>query len=119
MPKAKTTKPKTTKLVTKALAVKTNKSLAVTIKMPVTAAPDNYFVLSSGVPLKNLKELANSLESMNDDIFFHHVSDSRNDFAAWASEILMEKELAEEMGGIKDRSMMEMKILKHLVNKYL
>jgi hypothetical protein len=86
---------------------------------PVTAKPEQYFILATGVPLKNLKELCNALENMNDWVFNHHVNDYRNDFASWAREVLGEKELAEEINTIKNPREMEIKIMRHLVNRYL
>ncbi len=86
---------------------------------PIEAKPENYFILITGVPLKNLKELANSLETMNEWVFNHHVNEARNDFSNWVKDILNEKELAEEMKLIKNMKDMEIKILKHLATKYL
>ncbi|MFH2020140.1 MAG: DUF5752 family protein [archaeon] len=86
---------------------------------PKNASPENYFILVTGVPVKNLKELANSFESMNDWVFNHHVNESRNDFAAWMHDILSEEELAQEISLIKEMKDMEHRILKHMVNKYL
>jgi hypothetical protein len=88
-------------------------------KIPVNAKPEHYFILVTGVPLKNLKELAASLENMNDWVFNHHVNDARNDFSNWTKEILGEHELSEEIKALKNMREMETKILKHLVNKYL
>lgn len=89
------------------------------VKKLVTAKPENYFILVTGVPLKDLRELANSFETMDDWVFYHHVNDARNDFANWASEILLEAELAEDMKNIKHPREMERKVLKHIINKYL
>ncbi len=88
-------------------------------KRPIDAKPEHYFILVTGVPLKNLKELANSFETMADWVFIHHVNDARNDFAAWINDILKESELAEELKMIKNIREMELKILKHLVSKYI
>jgi len=86
---------------------------------PKSATPENYFILVTGVPIKNMKELANALENMNGWVFSHHVNDSRNDFANWTKIIMKEYELAEEMEEMMDPKEMEMLILKHLVNKYM
>jgi hypothetical protein len=101
------------------LAKSKKKSEKQTKHTPLNAKPEHYFVLVTGVPLKNLKELANSLENMNDWVFNHHVNDARNDFSNWIKDILGEHELAEEIKMMKNMRMMEAKILKHLVNKYL
>lgn len=86
---------------------------------PKSAKPDHYFILVTGVPLKNLKELANALETMNDWVFNHHVNESRNDFAAWAKEVLNETGLSEEIEKIRSIRELELKILKYLVNNYI
>jgi hypothetical protein len=86
---------------------------------PKSAKPDQYFILVTGVPLKNLKELASALETMNDWVFNHHVNESRNDFAAWAKEVLNETGLSEEIIETKSIRELELKILKYLVNNYI
>jgi hypothetical protein len=86
---------------------------------PTNAKPEHYFILITGVPLKNLKDLANSLETMNDWVFSHHVNDARNDFSSWISHVLKEEELSEEIMPIRNTKDMEIRILKHLVTKYV
>jgi hypothetical protein len=88
-------------------------------KKPVDAKPEHYFILVTGIPLKNLKDLANTLETMNEWTFNHHVNDSRNDFSSWIKEILKEDDLSEEIKQIRNIKDMEIKILKHLVTKYI
>ena len=88
-------------------------------RKPVDAKPENYFILVTGVPLKNVKELANSLETMNDWVFNHHVNPSRNDFSAWIGAVLKERALGDEIKEVNNIKDMEIKLLKHLVNKYL
>jgi hypothetical protein len=95
------------------------KATKIVQKKPIDAKPEHYFMLVTGIPLKNLKDLASSLETMNEWAFNHHVNDSRNDFSNWIKEILKEDELSEEIRQIRDIKEMEIKILKHLVTKYL
>ena len=90
-----------------------------TSKKLKNAKPESYFILVNGVPLKNLKELANACETMNDWVFNHHVNDSRNDFANWTEHVLKEDELASEMIITKDPRHLEVIILRYLLNKYL
>ena len=101
------------------MAAKKTSKKKITSNKPVNAKPENYFILVTGVPLKNLKELGNSLETMNDWVFNHHVNDSRNDFATWVNAVLKEEELSEELQSIRNSREMEMRIFKHLVNRYL
>ena len=90
-----------------------------TRKKPKTAKPEKFFVLVTGIPIKNLKELANTLETMNDWVFNHHVNDSRNDFSSWIKDVLDEEILAKEIKDVRNIKEMELKILKYLVNTYL
>lgn len=90
-----------------------------TTKKLKNAQPENYFILVNGVPLKNLKELANACETMNDWVFNHHVNDSRNDFSSWTESILKEEDLASEMKIARNPGHLEVIILRYLVNKYL
>jgi len=87
-------------------------------KKLTSAKPENYFILVSGAPLKNLKELVNALGTMNDWVFRHHVNESRNDFANWIKDVLKENELAEEIQNVRSIQDMEYKMLKYMVNKY-
>lgn len=89
------------------------------LKKPKTAKPENYFILVTGVPLKNLKELALACETMNDWVFNHHVNDSRNDFSSWIQHVLNEEELAEEIKLAHNPRDLEVIILRYLANKYL
>ncbi len=83
------------------------------------ASPEKYFVLVTGVPLKNLKELANAFETMNDWVFDHHVNGSRNDFADWVKNVLKEPELAKDLKLTKNIKEMELTIFRYITNKYL
>ena len=87
-------------------------------KLP-SARPENYFVLVNGIPLKNVKELAMSLETMNEWVFRHHVNESRNDFAAWISDVFKEHDLAKEVGQAKSSSEIEGMLLRHMVKRYM
>ena len=87
-------------------------------KMP-SARPENYFVLVNGIPLKNLKELAVSLDGMNEWVFNHHVNESRNDFAAWIGDVFKEHSLADEVKGARSNADMESMLLRHMVKRYV
>jgi hypothetical protein len=56
--------------------------------------PENYFWLKDGRTIKNLEELSKILENIPQDVFSHHVNDSKNDFANWIRDIFRDKKLA-------------------------
>jgi len=94
------------------------KSAVVKSNRLVSAKPEHYFILVTGVPLKSLKELVNSFETMNDWVFNHHVNESRNDFSNWIKDILKLEDLSTEIKEIRNIREMELKILKYIVNEY-
>ena len=73
------------------------------MKIFVEISPENYFVLCDGRIIKDYKELANILESVNDDIFYYHVNNDKNDFANWINDIFKEQELADNLRMAKSR----------------
>ena len=51
-------------------------------KVRKNAAPDRVFVLVNGKRVKNVKELADVMDKIEDYVFNHHVTEDRNDFCA-------------------------------------
>lgn len=58
------------------------------------AESEQAFWVTDGRTLSNLLELRDALASMTDDVFAHHVSKERNDFADWIEHVLQDVELA-------------------------
>ena len=109
---------------TKLKKVKSEKEeipIEVTIKRRITGhVPETYhFCLKDGTRLKSLHDLIVSLEDMPDEIFYHHVSDAKNDFANWVDDILKDHLLAEELRKVRNKAETEIKLLKHVVRKML
>ncbi len=72
----------------------------------VDIKPEQYFVLNNGRVIKNLYELANSLMSMDDDTFNHHVTSDRNDFSNWVRDVFHNVGLAQQILESKDKESM-------------
>lgn len=81
------------------------------------APQGNYFILCNGRPVKNVKELADVMEELEDHVFNHHVREDGNDFANWVKDIFKDVELAEKIVGIKDKKHMQLVIYKHIAHK--
>lgn len=79
--------------------------------------PEFYFYLSDGRPLKSLLELSDAIEEMDDEVFSHHVTRHKDDFAKWVSEVFKDEELALKLGRSKTRQGHQLIILKHLVRR--
>ncbi|MBN2052818.1 hypothetical protein JW756_04915 [Candidatus Woesearchaeota archaeon] len=81
-------------------------------------APEtSYFILCNGKPVKNMIELADVMEEMEDQVFNHHVSPEKNDFAKWVNDIFKDAELAEKLAGVKDKKHMQLVLYKHITHK--
>jgi ribosomal protein S6 len=68
--------------------------------------PEHYFQAKDGTVVKNLIDLAKAIELMDESIFNHHVSDHRNDFAAWLEDIIGDTELAKKIRNLRDKERM-------------
>lgn len=60
----------------------------------VHASPEQSFWVMDGQILTNLIELRDALATMSDDVFMHHVTKDRNDFADWIETVLEDAEIA-------------------------
>ena|SRR3989344_7450238 len=78
---------------------------------------EQHFILKDGKELKDLKELTESLHIMQDNLFFHHVNSSRNDFSNWINDVFDEKDLAEEMKKMHSRMEAELALHRHFDKK--
>lgn len=104
-PPKKKTRKKTTSKKAKKTSVKRN------------ASKKHYFILCNGKPVKNIKELADLMEDLEDQVFNHHVRTDGNDFAKWIKDIFKDIELAEKLAGAQDKEHMQLVIYKHITHK--
>jgi hypothetical protein len=66
--------------------------------------PEHSFKLAkTTIEIKNLSELAEAFEVMSDESFSHHVSETKNDFAAWVKDVLHDEELSNKLIGVSDK----------------
>ena len=65
--------------------------------------PDRYaFYLKNGKKLLNVEQLAKELKTMEHDVFYHHVTNDRNDFHNWIRDVVLDLELAEKILNAKN-----------------
>ncbi len=79
---------------------------------------EQYFFLSNGHVFKNLLDLVENIEFMDEDIFKCHVNENKNDFANWIRDVMQENELAEKLQKTKDKNETQMLLLKHVVGTF-
>ncbi|MFH1770582.1 MAG: hypothetical protein ABH828_03420 [archaeon] len=72
-------------------------------KLEKKANKNNYFHLADGQVLRSIGDLRESLKTMKDSLFEHHVSNDRNDFALWVNHVFGESELAEQIRSASTR----------------
>lgn len=78
--------------------------------------PEHYFWLNDGTAIKNLSELYNSIGTMSNDVFNHHVNEQRNDFCNWVRDVHKDKRLAENL--LKSKTREEMLVhIKHRIDE--
>ena len=80
---------------------------------------EHYFYVCDGSTIKNLVDLAFSLDSMPDGVFFFHVNDQKNDFATWVKEVVKLDDLSDRMLGILNKIELQAMLLKHILEKTL
>ncbi len=72
-------------------------------KLLADVPEDKVFYLYDGRILKNLLELKEALEDMEDYVFNHHVNPERNDFCNWIEFVILDKDLANELRRVKTK----------------
>ncbi len=77
------------------------------------------FVLADGRHLRNVFELIDALDNINDGVFSSHVNGSKNDFSNWLRDVFGDDELAEKITCTKDKNEMQRLIMKHSIRKLL
>jgi len=68
--------------------------------------PDKSFWTCNGTVVRNLYELKNTINALNDDGFKYHVNNdnNKNDFAAWINNVIEDQELARRLAKVKDKN---------------
>jgi hypothetical protein len=70
----------------------------------VCADAERCFWTTDGKIIANLVELRDTLTTMTDEVFRHHVTKEKNDFATWIEHVLGDIELADAMKKAKKQS---------------
>ena len=65
--------------------------------------PKHYFNLHMGASIRNLQELAETLEIMDDATFKHHVTKNKNDFSNWVRDVINDVDLSKDLLKAKNR----------------
>lgn len=124
--KKTSTKKNTTKAITKKAAAKKSSKKTTTKKAATSAkksadekvlvcAPDNKcFWTSDGQILRDLRELEQALQDMSEDVFTHHVSKEKHDFADWVEHVLADNTCASALRRAKKPKSAHTVVIKQL-----
>jgi len=138
--KKKTTKKKATKRLVKKAATK--KATKKTVKKTTTkkkatkkkTAPTRlslqmydvqdvpehqHFYFVNGHRVKNVKELAEIMDQIEQEVFDYHVNLEKNDFYNWVKHVFNDVELAEKLVGVTGPKHLQFTIYKHVADKAL
>ena len=83
-------------------------------KVLVCASDDKCFWTTDGKILRDLEELAEALHHMTDEIFAHHVTKDKNDFANWVEDVLLDGDCADALRRTKKTSAAQKVVVKQL-----
>ena len=73
------------------------------IQITQTISPKSYFRLSNGQIVKNLKELPDAIQGIDENDFRIHVTDTKNDFATWIYKVYRLNDLSTMLGSVKSK----------------
>lgn len=119
----KKTAKKAVKKTTKKVAKKTNTKAtkkAVSKKQPekmralVCADGEFCFWTTDGSVLENLEQLETAFGSMDDEVFLHHVTKEKNDFADWVEHVLEDAACAADLRRSKKPTSARTVVRRHL-----
>ncbi len=98
--------------------VKKPSKKSVKTKLKKNIPENHFFVFVSGEKIKNVKELADTLEMVDEHHFKHHANKNKNDFANWISDVFEEFDLAEKIKTARNKDHARLIIYKHIANSF-
>jgi hypothetical protein len=84
-------------IMTKTLKQETDKRI---VDVPAEYA----FWCNDGRIIKNMRELKEALEQMDDTIYVYHANAEKNDFSTWAKDMFIDEKLAWDLSRSANRS---------------
>lgn len=101
--------------IKKARTISRAKVEVVIKKQVLGEAPvEKHFIVADGNRIKSILELARALETMSEEIFRHHVNETRNDFSNWIRDVFEDNTLADELAKAKDKATAELMLMRKL-----
>lgn len=95
-------------------ATKTSVAKPAAGKVLVCAKDSECFWTTDGEILQDLTQLRDALGVMSDDVFTHHVTKEKNDFADWVEHVLYDGECAAALRKSRKPNTARTTVVKHL-----
>ncbi len=86
-----------------AVKVLINENLQNVKRILSDAPPEKCFWFRNGTIVKNVQELPVVLENLDEETFFYHVNNEKNDLARWVHDVIEDKELANSIEKLKKK----------------
>ena len=106
--------PKKSVAAKKTTAKKTSKKATPTLRSLVYASNHQSFWVSNGLIQNSLVALSEALKQMEKEVFQHHVSKDKNDFADWVYDVLGDSSCATDLRKAKTLPSARSVVVKHL-----
>ena len=122
MPAKKSTQKTTKKSVKKTTKKATSKKASSVkkahkqVRAMVCAEGEACFWTTNGAVLENLEQLEVAFGSMDEEVFLHHVTREKNDFAEWVEHVLEDAACAADLRRSKKPSSARTVVKRHLRN---
>ena len=110
----KNTKKATKKAAKKVVKKATKKSSKAKTKLLVCASDNECFWTTDGQVIKNLEELRLAFGTMDDEVYLHHVTKEKNDFADWVEHVLEDNSCASSLRKSKKPASAKTVVIRHL-----
>ncbi len=118
---------KSAKKSAKTTVKKAKKSAKSTTKQRITlklydiqdVPEERHFYFVNGERVKNVKELAEIMDRIEQEVFDYHVNEEKNDFYNWIRHVFDDIELAEKLVGVTGPKHLQFTIYKHVADKAL
>lgn len=75
-----------------------------------TVSDDTAFWVANGPVFRNLEDMANGLQTLDDAQFAFHVNNDKNDFYNWINDIIGDKNLCVAIKDTKAKEAMQKKV---------
>lgn len=105
---------KTTKKAAKKTTKKSSKKAPEKMRALVCADGESCFWTTDGEVLENLEQLETAFGSMEDEVFLHHVTKEKNDFAQWVEDVLQDAACAADLRRSKKPGSARTVVKRHL-----